>query len=334
MQKKDKEMYESKKVLGRIYRAVDKADYKSYKSHLVDNTEFDPRLRVNGMERYIYRARKLRTEYNRDLMALMNQFGVGTEAEIMSGYIVKWLKKGNRKSMHEVQKQTMSAVANMREAWRRELEREFLKDTAASARAIEAKAAAWYYVTYHPAERQRFTGDGTTLLSFPWVAEDLITRVAIRNSHRPITQDQLVPFDEETIEKYGKSAIEDMHVSIIEESSDEEYEEEDEDEFDLLGSEALGYDDREDGDEDDDGPEVYTQVYTQRDLRGYKPFKSNVHRFPPSPSSSNSPGSQLSPPHDASASTDYPVPPEVKTNHHTVAVSADAGEEDLMDILL
>ncbi|ORY92106.1 RNA dependent RNA polymerase-domain-containing protein [Syncephalastrum racemosum] len=338
MQKKDKEMYESKKVLGRIYRAVDKADYKSYKSHLVDNTEFDPRLRITGMERYIYRARKLRAEYNRDLMALMNQFGVGTEAEIMSGYIVKWLKKGNRKSMHEVQKQTMSAVANMRETWRRELEREFLKDPSSttSVRAIEAKAAAWYYVTYHPVERQHFAGDGANLLSFPWVAEDLITRIAIRNAHRPVTEEQLVPFDEETIEKYGKLQFEDMQVSIIDDSSDEEYEEEDEGEIDLLESEAPDYEDH-DGEEgeDDDGPEVYTQVYTQRELRGFKPFKSDIHRFPPSPSPSNSPSSQLSPKNDASASKSSGLaPPENNTNHRTVAVSADAGEEDLMDILL
>ncbi|GAA5806842.1 hypothetical protein MFLAVUS_000190 [Mucor flavus] len=41
MQKKDKESYESKKVLGRIFRAIDKSNYKDYKAHLTEEAVYD-----------------------------------------------------------------------------------------------------------------------------------------------------------------------------------------------------------------------------------------------------------------------------------------------------
>ena len=47
---------------------------------------------------------------------------------------------------------------------------------------LEAKAYAWYYVTYHPSE----SGDDPTdnMISFPWTVDDHLCDIAIRNSGR------------------------------------------------------------------------------------------------------------------------------------------------------
>ncbi|KAF7722345.1 hypothetical protein EC973_003435 [Apophysomyces ossiformis] len=238
MQKKDKEMYVSNKVLGRIYRAVHKDEYKDYRDQLQDDAIYDARLRVPNMERYIVDARDNRARYNRDLMSLMNQYGVQTEAEIVSGFIIKWLKKGNRKSTHEVQKQTMAAVNNLMKFWRRQFEREFLsegekREISSETRAeLEAKAAAWYYVTYHAEERRRDLSVEGQFLSFPWVVYDIICDVAKKNNHRVPTEDQTQPIDDNLADalwqqRAGKALI--VAVSDSEDESEEEEEEEDED---------------------------------------------------------------------------------------------------------
>ncbi|GAA5806843.1 hypothetical protein MFLAVUS_000191 [Mucor flavus] len=62
------------------------------------------------MEAYIKEACERKSVYNRNLSALMNQFGVQTKAEICSGYIIKWLKKGKSKTRFEQHDYTMKAV--------------------------------------------------------------------------------------------------------------------------------------------------------------------------------------------------------------------------------
>ncbi|KAI8328366.1 hypothetical protein BC941DRAFT_327577, partial [Chlamydoabsidia padenii] len=120
------------------------------------------------MERYIGKARQLRFKYNKDLSALMNQYGVKTEAEMISGFVMTWLKRGNKKSDYDLLKQTAAAVEAMKTDWRNEFYREFQGSTPSSTD-IDAKAAAWYYVTYHPVEHDRDQSVEGNFFSFPWV---------------------------------------------------------------------------------------------------------------------------------------------------------------------
>ncbi|KAI8388533.1 RNA dependent RNA polymerase-domain-containing protein [Radiomyces spectabilis] len=246
MQKKDKQMYESKKVLGRIYRSIDKADYKDYKSKLTNESDYDVRLRAPGMERYIADARHWRYCYNRDLLALMNQYGVSTEAEIVSGYIIKWSKKGNRKSLHELQKTTMTAVTSMRNSYRHEFQREFsLKNGSVGAELqadVDAKAAAWYYVTYHPNERRRDYSFEGGFFSFPWVVYDYLCDLARKNGHRVPAEDQAQPVDDAVIEAMQKKYARDkspIQLSVhVSDSEDNEEEEDDDDETNASAEES------------------------------------------------------------------------------------------------
>ncbi|GAN07814.1 RNA-dependent RNA polymerase 1 [Mucor ambiguus] len=228
MQKKDRESYQSKKVLGQIFRSIDKSNYKNYKSTLTSESEFDVRLRVPNMELYIQEARELRATYNNNLSAHMNQFGVQTEAEICSGYVIKWLKKGKSKNNYQQHEYTMRAIKSFKSVWKKTFFKEFKDGSGvidpAKRPLMEAKAAAWYYVTYHPNERERDMSLEGGFFSFPWIVSDLICEIAKRSKQK----DELdiiasYPFTEEEI-RQGKNKLDIMRqeVIIVEQEEDDD----------------------------------------------------------------------------------------------------------------
>ncbi|KAI9472198.1 MAG: hypothetical protein EXX96DRAFT_447063, partial [Benjaminiella poitrasii] len=138
------------------------------------------------MEMYITEARQFRLRYNRDLLALMNQFGVQTEAEICSGFIIKWANsRGRKKSDYEHHQYTMKAVKLLKATWKKRFEEEFYDSNKAvdvtKRNLIEAKAAAWYYVTYHPDERNRDMSVEGGFFSFPWCIYEYLCEIAKRS---------------------------------------------------------------------------------------------------------------------------------------------------------
>ncbi|GAA5813501.1 hypothetical protein MFLAVUS_006979 [Mucor flavus] len=244
MQKKDKESYESKKVLGRIFRAIDKSNYKDYKAHLTEEAVYDVRLFVPGMEAYIKEARERKSVYNRNLSALMNQFGVQTEAEICSGYIIKWLKKGKSKTRFEQHDYTMNAVQSFKKLWQKEFEKEFydskgVVDLTQRAK-IDAKAAAWYYVTYHPTERKRRLSLESGFLSFSWCIYEYICEIA-KNKRKQLEELELSrTIAEEVIcEAYENLKLERGDQTII------------------MDLDLINENDEDDDDEDDDPADDY-----------------------------------------------------------------------------
>lgn len=230
MCKEDKPMYKSKKVLGKMYRRIDKTDYDDYEQKLIDETVYDTRLYISGMERYIKKARDLRYKYNRELSALMNQYGVKTEAEIISGFVVNWLKDGGKKQPYEYQKQTVAAVAHLKQLWLSEFENEFIDkslnrvpQTKEIAKRQMEKAAAWYYVTYHPNERNKDMSVEGGFLSFPWVVGHTIVDLAKRNKNRESNLDFSKPIDENIILKYDMNDDDDDDmIEVIDDSEDED----------------------------------------------------------------------------------------------------------------
>jgi hypothetical protein len=248
MAKDDKPMYKSKKVLGRMYRQINKSDYDTYESRLVDQTVYDTRLRVHGMEKYIGKARLLRYKYNKDLSALMNQYGVKTEAEMISGYIVTWLKRSVKKSEYELLQQTAGAVNSMKAGWRDEFYREF-KDVADASHEQDAKAAAWYYVTYHPFERARDLSVEGSFFSFPWVVDEILISLGKRFAHRESTAESLMAVDENLIKKYlahGSEGV--FKMTVLDDDDDEDDDDDDNDDNDDDDDD----DDNGDGDDEDD----------------------------------------------------------------------------------
>lgn len=230
MQKKDKESYPSKKVLGKIFRAIDKSNYKDYQDHLTQQAVFDTRMRVPDMELYINEARRLRYFYNRDLNSIMNKNGVATEAEICSGYVIKWIKKGKSKTDFEQHESTLEAVKSFKAIWKTKFLKEFYdakKVVDMSQRHyIDAKAAAWYYVTYHPKERKSTSSVEGGFLSFPWCIYEYICAIAKRNTHLKNLDDPALsePFDPSVLDE-AEEKLKDKRGEahfIFDESDEEE----------------------------------------------------------------------------------------------------------------
>ncbi|CAF1284475.1 unnamed protein product [Rotaria magnacalcarata] len=97
MEKKDKESYQSKTVLGLIYDKV-----ANYSSNLYINQEYEIEATsafpyrsffVNGSDAYMRDARIIKGEYDRDLKRLMRQYRIINEAEVVSGYILRFTSK-------------------------------------------------------------------------------------------------------------------------------------------------------------------------------------------------------------------------------------------------
>eukprot|EP00966_Prymnesium_polylepis_P135889 3140328-Prymnesium_polylepis.3 len=177
MGKKDghKRMYKSQKVLGILYRSVSKAQEMH---HL--RTEYDSRFEFSGFDEHVPEAYRLREEYNFKLNALMNQFGVKIEGELMTGRILKFYRRhAKAKRKFDVQQQVTIAVKQLRK-WARDAFNESVERAINATGEVETHdviqfriASAWYYVTYHPDVRNPLR-----LLSFPWTADTVLMRMA------------------------------------------------------------------------------------------------------------------------------------------------------------
>lgn len=289
MQKKDRESYQSKKVLGKIFRSIDKSNYKNYKSTLTSESEFDVRLRVPNMELYIQEARELRATYNNNLSAHMNQFGVQTEAEICSGYVIKWLKKGKSKNNYQQHEYTMKAIKSFKAVWKKTFFKEFRDASGmidpAKRPLMEAKAAAWYYVTYHPNERERDMSLEGGFFSFPWIVSDLICEIAKRSKQKKDEVDIIAShtFTEEEIQQ-GKARLDVIRqeVIIVEQEDDDDDDDDDEDDENEAESDS----------DESEGDFIYVD-----DSSMLYPVQPSNPRAADRPSTSNTPSVSLLPSH-------------------------------------
>eukprot|EP01114_Cavostelium_apophysatum_P000979 TRINITY_DN10847_c0_g1_i2.p1 TRINITY_DN10847_c0_g1~~TRINITY_DN10847_c0_g1_i2.p1 ORF type:complete len:293 (+),score=71.51 TRINITY_DN10847_c0_g1_i2:1961-2839(+) len=158
MDRKGKKSYKSEKVLGRLYRKIgDKVRLENY-SNVVYNGLFE----FPGYEEFLEEAKSLKISYNRELCAIMNQFGIKFESEVLSGCILKsFSKKGD-----ETRQKVRSAVRHLRKKYRR-----ILDDSSD----VQAFASAWYHVCYHRKYLDSQVKD--RLLSFAWIAHDHLVQI-------------------------------------------------------------------------------------------------------------------------------------------------------------
>ncbi|KAI9488695.1 RNA dependent RNA polymerase-domain-containing protein [Zychaea mexicana] len=216
MEKKDKPSYESEKALGKLFRRIGHIKYREYRDTLWDvNTDgvyYDARIQVPGMESYIGEARRLKRYYDRELRDMMGRFGVNSEAEIMSGWIIKWMHKRRNERLFEVQQQARKDMMRMKTRWYH-TEFSASKNIAMKQEDLEAKAAAWYYVAYHPHEQRRQREEGKQfdkrynthdeeLLSFPWVAQSILCELARKRMGISNTNSAYPTFAEDVIAMY------------------------------------------------------------------------------------------------------------------------------------
>ncbi|CAG8483573.1 7867_t:CDS:2 [Paraglomus brasilianum] len=136
-------------------------------------------------------ARITKRAYDADVRGLMNQYGVMTEYEVVSGFIINAIVKADHKKVREIQRAVSEAMVGIRRNYRQKFEKDIFAEYSVKSAAeaknqayiksnLEAKACAWYYVTYHQSERGDYRNDN--MISFPWTVDDHLCDIAIRNA--------------------------------------------------------------------------------------------------------------------------------------------------------
>ncbi|KAF8398930.1 hypothetical protein HHK36_014795 [Tetracentron sinense] len=177
MEKLDKPTYESQGVIGKLFREVkDIAPHtSSIKSFTlaVAKQSYDPDMEFDGFKDYLCDASDYKFEYDFKLGNLMDYYGIETEAEIVSGHIMKM--SNSKKTDVEDIRLAVRSLRNEARTWFNE------KGSGLSSQAddLYAKASAWYYVTYHPSYWESH-GQGRGydhFLSFPWCVYDKLIHI-------------------------------------------------------------------------------------------------------------------------------------------------------------
>ncbi|KAK9903772.1 hypothetical protein M0R45_000949 [Rubus argutus] len=190
MEKIDKPPYESKRVIGKLFRQVKDVELGSH-SHTfkfksftreVARRFYDPDMKVDGFKDYINDAISYKSEYDNKLGNLMDYYGINTEADILSGNITNTSKFFNkRKDLDSINYAVRSLKKEARTWFMEKLKSDDQSGfgTDINNNVYAAKASAWYHVTYHP----RYWGcynKGTTrghFLSFPWCVFDELIQI-------------------------------------------------------------------------------------------------------------------------------------------------------------
>lgn len=185
MGKPERMSYHSQRILGKLYRAC-----KNSGNVTSSGEEFEPNessRRVDNIideltltHEYDAEARVLCDAYNVEIVRLMEQYGVHSEGEMMSGQVVAF--SANRAQLR-ARREYVSLLARLNHETN-ELQKQFrtlfFKDISQNhedidERAIQ-KACAWYTACKKQANLDRERGI-TPLVSFPWVVADVLLKV-------------------------------------------------------------------------------------------------------------------------------------------------------------
>ncbi|KAG6764321.1 hypothetical protein POTOM_031786 [Populus tomentosa] len=185
MEKPDKPSYESRNVIGKLFREVKDiaprtSSIRSFTSDVARQC-YDPDMEVDGFEDYIDDAFYYKSNYDYKLGNLMEYYGIKTEAELLSGSFMKMSKSFTKKRDAEAIGMAVRSLRKEARSWFNE------KGSGLDSQAddVDAKASAWYHVTYH----HNYWGcynEGMNrdhFLSFPWCVYDKLIQIK-RNSSR------------------------------------------------------------------------------------------------------------------------------------------------------
>lgn len=165
MDKPDKTLYKSERIIGKLFREVKDIDLQTASLRSFTREEakkwYDPDMEVEGFEECIEEAVYYKSEYDFKLGNLMEYYGIKTEAEILSGAIMKTSKTFDRRKDAEAIGLAVRALRNEVRSW-------FKKES--ETQDPYAMASAWYHVTYHVNHCSRF-------ISFPWCVYDKLVQI-------------------------------------------------------------------------------------------------------------------------------------------------------------
>ncbi|KAK8522761.1 hypothetical protein V6N13_115715 [Hibiscus sabdariffa] len=189
MEKPDKPSYQSHSVIGKLFREVrslapNECPINSLTREKMERF-YDPDMEVDGFEDYIDDAFFHKSNYDYKLGNLMDYYGIKTEAEILSGGIMKMSRSFTKRRDAEAIGMAVRSLRKEARSWFNE-NRSGSDDETDDA---YAKASAWYHVTYHPSYWGQYN-EGMNrdhFLSFAWCVYDKLIqtkreKVAIRRA--------------------------------------------------------------------------------------------------------------------------------------------------------
>ncbi|KAI9594184.1 RNA dependent RNA polymerase-domain-containing protein [Syncephalis fuscata] len=132
MEKSDKPMYHSETVLGKIYDAITLEEFKPD-----DNAQIDERMLANGYEIFLKEARILKHDYDQAIDGVMKQFGIATEWEAISGWVIQFQDAFQRRDYH-LRQQVMELVSGIEARFKRNFMEEFKEAVATEADPLES----------------------------------------------------------------------------------------------------------------------------------------------------------------------------------------------------
>ncbi|BAT98860.1 hypothetical protein LR48_Vigan06g155800 [Vigna angularis] len=189
MEKSNRETYISPNIIGKLYREVmetissSDGGYVSSFTQEVARRSYDFNMEVDGFMDYVDDAFYYKTNYDYKLGNLMDYYGIKTEAEILSGNIIKLSKSFNKRRDAEAVNQAMTSLRKDARSWFNEG-----RNGVDSRNGDDkyAKASAWYHVTYHPSYWGRYNqGMGRDhYLSFPWCVFPQLLQIKKKVSNR------------------------------------------------------------------------------------------------------------------------------------------------------
>lgn len=179
MEKPDKPTYQSCNVIGELFREVKDVEphdgsIRSF-SREVARQSYDRDMEVDGFEDYIEDAFYYKSNYDSILGNLLDYYGIKTEAEILSGSVMKMSKSFTKRRDIDPINMAVRSLRKEARTWFNE------KATGLDSGAddVYAKASAWYHVTYHP----KYFGcynEGLNrdhFISFPWCVYDKLVHI-------------------------------------------------------------------------------------------------------------------------------------------------------------
>jgi RNA-dependent RNA polymerase len=201
MEKEDKPSYKSESILGQLYRDVkERTTGDSLEAPKVgaEVLVLDEALSFPGFENHLEEAWHAKCYYDQELIEIMRKYRIDTEAEVVTNRIaslsVFHQKPTKDYKVKERIREAFDAVKmNARNIFEHGLGGAEQEEPKISRRVNEAeqlaKAYAYYYVTYSPDWRERKIAEGEVdetdpiLLSFPWIACDMLS--SLKNRNRP-----------------------------------------------------------------------------------------------------------------------------------------------------
>ncbi|KAJ6824420.1 putative RNA-dependent RNA polymerase 1 [Iris pallida] len=178
MEKLDKVTYESKGVIGKLFRAIKDDSVRAGRIRAftkeVATKSYDPDMEVDGFEEYIDDAFFFKDQYDFKLGNLMDHYGIKTEAEILSGSVMQ-SKSYNKYKDGEALSFAVRSLRKEARGWFSENSSSSVQHEGGS----NAKASAWYHVTYHPDYWGTYNSDlnRAHFLSFAWCVYDKLVLI-------------------------------------------------------------------------------------------------------------------------------------------------------------